>query len=53
MHQICLKSYFWELLSQIWSTFLSVILVDLLYLKNYLEYFRSVESAKKYFFQIK
>ena len=53
MHKIWLKSYFWELLSQIWNIFLGVILVNLLYLKNYLEYFRSVWSAKKYFFQIK
>ena len=53
MHQIWLKSYFWELMSQIWNIFLGVILVNLLYLKNYLEYFRSVWSAKKYIFSNK
>ena len=53
MHQIWLKSLFSEFLSQIWNILLGVILVNLLYLKNYLEYFRSVWSAKKFFFQMK
>ena len=45
--QICLKS------SQIWSFPRIFCSRNKLYLENYLEYFRSEKSAKKYFFQIK
>ena len=40
-------------LHQIWCIFLGLFSVNLLYFENYLEYLRSVWSAKKYFFSNK